>query len=160
MKPQSSQDVLYNRPKVNGNCREKNFAGDFDKSRSEMMGGFGSGGWNSTGRATVEQRRSIAIGELNRVGALHRGWISSLAWACGGERVADILLCGGRESIRLLGRARVDREWRPIDEPVPVLWRPCPFGGERPFFACPECGQAVLAIYGCGARFLCRICCR
>jgi len=34
---------------------------------------------------------------------------------------------------------------------------PCNFGGERPWFRCPECGRRAAILYG-DKRFLCRLC--
>src|SRR3954452_11283646 len=125
------------------------------------MGGFGSGGHNRTGRETVEEHRSIEIGRLRRAGALQPRWSGICEWTRNGERVADIIVHGGHDRIRLLYGARVaGGERQEVDEPVPILWRPCPFGGERPFFACPGCGGATLRLHGAGVRFLCRTCCR
>ena len=45
-------------------------------------------------------------------------------------------------------------------EPGPIEWTPCNFGGERPWFVCPEvsCGRRVAVLYGPGKYFLCRHC--
>ena len=57
-------------------------------------------------------------------------------------------------------------EWQDVEQPTPIVWRPCRFGGARPYFACPgvlngiSCGRRVAKIYGAGAYFLCRYCYR
>lgn len=42
---------------------------------------------------------------------------------------------------------------------VPVIWTPCHYGGQRPWFLCPNrnCGRRVTKLYG-GKYFLCRKC--
>jgi hypothetical protein len=125
------------------------------------MGGYGSGGWNRSGRGTVEEHRSLTIGRLRQAGALEPGWYGGLQWTVDGERVADIRLVGGHDVIRLSYRARArEGPWQEVDESVRILWRPCRFGGERPFFSCPGCARPVLKVTGAGVRFRCRRCCR
>src|SRR5205823_13264360 len=47
-----------------------------------------------------------------------------------------------------------------LEQPPPVAWTPCRFGGRRPYFLCPgaECGRRVTMLYSAGASFLCRNC--
>jgi hypothetical protein len=47
--------------------------------------------------------------------------------------------------------------WIEIAERVPLVHTAQPFGGERLWFACPECGRRCAVLYG-GRRFLCRCC--
>jgi hypothetical protein len=51
-------------------------------------------------------------------------------------------------------------EWEDVQEPVALEWTACNFGGERPWFACPEtgCGRRVAMLYGSGKYSLCRHC--
>ena len=59
-----------------------------------------------------------------------------------------------------------DEEWQDVEEPVPIVWTPCHFGGSRPWFVCPgivngvPCGRRVGKLYGPGRYFLCRHCYR
>jgi hypothetical protein len=63
-------------------------------------------------------------------------------------------------------RTKWEDEWQNIQEPVPILWKPCRFGGRRPFFLCPgvvngvHCGRQVVNLYCAGKYFLCRHCYR
>ena len=43
---------------------------------------------------------------------------------------------------------------------VALKWRPCRFGGSRPFLICPRCLRTSLVLYVQGSRLLCRICAR
>ena len=47
-----------------------------------------------------------------------------------------------------------------MQEPVPLSWMACTFGGERPWFVCPGagCDRRVAVLYGPGKHFLCRHC--
>ena len=51
-------------------------------------------------------------------------------------------------------------DWRTLEQPTPVAWTPCRFGGRRPYFLCPgaDCGRRVSMLYSAGASFLCRHC--
>ena len=51
-------------------------------------------------------------------------------------------------------------DWRTLEQPTPVAWTPCRFGGRRPYFLCPgaDCGRRVSTLYSVGAGFLCRHC--
>jgi hypothetical protein len=57
-----------------------------------------------------------------------------------------------------------DREPEQINYQVPVVWTPCNFGGERPWFVCPgsRCGgRRVTKLYlppGGARYYLCRHC--
>jgi hypothetical protein len=55
-------------------------------------------------------------------------------------------------------------EWEDVEEPVPLEWTPCNFGGVRPWFIYPgvmngvRCGRRVAILYGPRKYFLCRHC--
>src|SRR5829696_5569154 len=51
-------------------------------------------------------------------------------------------------------------EWEDVQEPMPLAWTACNFGGERPWFVCPGagCGRRAAVLYGPGKYFLCRHC--
>lgn len=59
-----------------------------------------------------------------------------------------------------------NEEWENVEEPVPIVWAPCNFGGARPWFVCPgivngiSCRRRVGKLYGSGRYFLCRQCYR
>jgi hypothetical protein len=55
-------------------------------------------------------------------------------------------------------RAGEGDPWRPVDETIPIHRRACPFGGERPFFLCPDCRRPVLKLHLAGIGFRCRRC--
>ena len=55
--------------------------------------------------------------------------------------------------------------WKPIEQPVPITWTHCHFGGQRPWFICSArtnsryCGGRVAVLYLAGGAFACRCCC-
>ncbi len=125
------------------------------------MGGFGSGGHNAKGRGTVEGCRYLDANELNRRGALTPGTVCKVTWSSGahiGVRASD-------DRLVLSYRYRLnDGAWQDVDQPVPITWSPCRYGGRRPYFTCPgvvngvPCGKRAVKLYGAGRYFLCRSC--
>jgi len=123
------------------------------------MGGIGSGRIAGFGRTCVEEVKALDINRLNRAGCLKPGISAITSWTRNG--IAD-------GSVRHVARADglvLSYSWRAYDDPpeavcafVPIIWTPCNFGGQRPWFACPRCGRKVAKLYGVGRRFLCRHC--
>ncbi len=124
------------------------------------MGGMGSGGWNHSGRACVEETAKLTIATLSKAGALAPGAYCVSSWAMAGREIASIGVRGEGGAVRLLYSSGKGADARRVDERVAVRWRSCRFGGARPYFACPRCGGEVLNLHLSGARFICRICAR
>jgi hypothetical protein len=132
-----------------------------------MMGGFGSGRPNGSGRAKVEASRSIDVNRLHKTGCLRPGWSGGWQWTRDGERIASINLRAEADRLHLSYRVRiVGDEWKDVAETVRIIRVPCRFGGGRPYFICPgvvngvPCGRRVAKLYGPGRYFLCRHCYR
>ena len=122
------------------------------------MGGFGSGGWNRTGRLTTSDALRLDVNSLNKTGALVPGRESTSTWTRDGETIGAINICAAHDGITLVYRSRTgDQGWTDHRERVRVSWEPGGFGGQRPFFHCPDCTRRVLHLYGLG-RYLCRHC--
>lgn len=131
-----------------------------------MMGSFGSTRWNLVNtKDTVEANRSLDINKLNRDGCLRPGYRGVWQFTLNGEPVGRIHLRRDDDLLRILYRIRqCGGEWRDVEQPTPIVWRPCRFGGARPYFVCPGtvngivCGRRVAKLYGAGTYFLCRHC--
>jgi hypothetical protein len=113
----------------------------------------------------------LRIGTAERVGPRHgglrAGWAGDWQWTHDGERVASIQL--RRDGNRFVLSYRIQRhgeEWQDVEQPTRIVWRPCRFGGARPYFVCPgvvngiACGRRVIKLHGAGIYFLCRHCYR
>ncbi len=130
------------------------------------MGGPGSGRYSWGGRTTVEACRSIDVNRLNRAGCLRPGWRGGWKWTnAEGERTAWIQLRMEDTRLVLLYRYRqVEGDWRDIEQPTPITWSPCRYGGQRPYFVCPgvvngvSCNRRTIKLYADGPYFLCRNC--
>ena len=113
------------------------------------MGGYGSGGWNRTGRLTTSDALRLDVNSLNRSGALVPGRYSTSTWTRGAEPIGAINISAAEDSITLVYRSRTgDQDWADHRERVRVSWEPGGFGGQRPFFHCPDCTRRVLHLYG------------
>ena len=130
------------------------------------MGGLGSTRWiGESTKDTVDDTRSLDINRLHHAGCLHPGYRGGWEWKRDGARVAWINLFRDDHRLILSYRYRKDGgEWRDVDQPTPVVWMPCRFGGRRPYFLCPgkvngiHCYRRVTKLYGAGVYFLCRHC--
>ena len=131
------------------------------------MGGIGSGRSSGGGKVTAEACRSIDVNRLRREGVLSAGWSGGWEWKRNGERVSSISMQGGVDRIILSYRSRIGSEdWQDVEEPIPIRWTPCRFGGQRPYFVCPgvvngaACRRRVVKLYCAGRYYLCRHCYR
>jgi hypothetical protein len=113
------------------------------------------GGHNSKGTGTVEGTRSLDVMKLARAGYFKGAILGGWQWSYHDGTAASIGMIGGRDAVILKYRAKSNREdWQPVHQRVPILWTPCRFGGERPWFICSVylngvyCGRQVAKIYG------------
>jgi hypothetical protein len=57
-------------------------------------------------------------------------------------------------------------DWQSIEQIVWLTWTPCNYGGQRPWFICPNevnghrCKRRVAVLYLASRYFLCRHCCQ
>ena len=131
------------------------------------MGGFGSGRPSGSGGGKVEDCLSINVNRLHKAGCLRPGCAGGWHWRRDGERVASIQFSQDGDCLLLSYRvSQHNGDWRDIEQPTPIVWMPCRFGGARPYFICPgvvngiACGRRVAKLYGAGTYFLCRQCYR
>jgi hypothetical protein len=137
--------------------------------RKILMGGLGSGDWyRFNKKTTTGECHSIDVRYLHREGLLKAGGWFSLRWSrgehetgsIGGSVEGHLRLRPERVILRYRHRSGPGGEWEDAQEPVPLTWTACNFGGERPWFICPGagCGRRVAVLYGPGKYFLCRHC--
>ena len=119
------------------------------------------------GKTTVESCRSIDVLDWHRRGCLRSPRRFSWAWRQDGERVASINVETERNRVTLKYRSRrYGEDWAGAKQQFPVVWTPCRFGGERPWFTCSVyangtyCGRQVTKLYQTGRLFACRHCSR
>jgi hypothetical protein len=123
------------------------------------------GGYNRKGNGIVEGTRAIDVMALERRGYLAGPQLGSLHWTSRNGPTASVSVTGGRDAVRLDYRVRVlGDEWQPVSQRIQICWKPCHFGGQRPWFVCAGsangvcCGRCVTKLYGGGRLFACRHC--
>jgi hypothetical protein len=96
---------------------------------------------------------------------LRPGYRGGWKWTRDGEQVASLQLRRDTNTLVLSYRIRPHGgEWQDVEQPTPIVWMPCRFGGGRPYFVCPSivngivCRRWVTKLYGAGRYFLCRHC--
>jgi hypothetical protein len=124
------------------------------------MRSHGSGGLGAL-YDKVEDRRSIPIRRLHKAGGLTPGWHGAWLWLDDNGQVAFLEFAGGRDHVLVRHWSILeDSRLKSVDRLLGILWRPCPFGGERPFFLCPACKRPRLRLYDMLSFFMCRVCAR
>ncbi len=127
------------------------------------MGGYGSGRIARTIKA--ENCRSLDVNKFHRSGCLTAGASGCWVWSVDGKEVARISYRANRNCLTLDYRVRQNGgDWEPIEQPVPLEYVDCHYGGQRPYFRCPgvvndaRCGRRVGKLFSGGRYFLCRHC--
>jgi hypothetical protein len=113
-------------------------------------------------KTTTEECHAVDIRYLRRNGLLTSDRGFSLSWSRAGRETGSIRAVIYRDRIVLSYSHHGGQggEWEKVEEPLPLEWTSCNFGGERPWFLCPGagCSRRVAIIYGPGKYFLCRHC--
>lgn len=126
------------------------------------MGGYGSGGWNDTGRPVESDTMDLDVNRVLRSGGLalgsNRRW--TWRWSHGRKCSINVWGRGANAGVTLAYTVKSNHGDPPYDirEDVAVEWTPCRFGGERPWWLCPGCARRVMKLYGWGGQFRCRNC--
>lgn len=127
------------------------------------MGGIGSGRrWRTDGNETTDDYRQLDVHRLHRTGYLapYRSFVWQ--WLRNGVRISWVNIDTEPGCIVINYRhRRRSAEWQDGRSIVPLVWTPCNFGGQRPWFICPVagCGRRVASLYA-GCVFGCRRCFR
>src|SRR5262249_44642049 len=106
-------------------------------------------------KRTVESSRFISVLEFARRGYFRNPQRISWVWRRDGQLTAVVVINIGRKKlqIRWLGSTQSAQQIR-------INWKPCRFGGQRPWFRC-RCGNSVIRVYSSSNNgFFCRRCCR
>jgi hypothetical protein len=125
------------------------------------------GRYADRGKATVEGCRSLDVLDWHRRRYLRSPRRFSWVWRQDGKRVASINVETERHRVTLKYRSRSYGEgWTDVEQRFPVVWTPCRFGGNRPWFVCSVyangtyCGRQIAKLYQTGRLFACRHCSR
>ena len=100
----------------------------------------------------------LDVNQLSEEGFLRSGCANARRLIVGNE-VLSINIRAEAERLHLSYAVRVgDGEVQNMAESIPIAYLPCRFGGNRPFFICPNCGQRTIKLYLSRRYFLCRRC--
>lgn len=119
------------------------------------MGGFGSG--RRAERNVTTDYRRLDVRALERAGFLRPGHLGTWGWYRGDEIRASIQTEASDMNIRLRYTTGRSGEAQHHNYAVRLVRTACHYGGGRPWFLCPCCGQRAAILYG-GAVFACRRC--
>lgn len=126
------------------------------------MGGYGSGGWNDTGRPVESDAMDLDVNAARRGGCFAQGYTGSWRWRWSHGRECSVGVWGRGEDrgVTLAYTVTPNNGGEPyqVREDVGLEWTPCRFGGERPWWLCPGCSRRVIKLYGCAGRYRCRHC--
>ena len=121
--------------------------------KSEAHNGFAEWFWqldqSAFGRPVCEEYPRLDVRHLNRSGLLkgtHR-----IEWSDGSEAEIE----GRDNGLKIVHRSA--RYPQNLDDQLCLNWTPCNFGGQRPWFICPDCGERAAVLYAF-PRFRCRAC--
>jgi hypothetical protein len=123
------------------------------------QGGARYGAGRPAHRAKGEQLQRVDVRIWARQGYLSRARAFSWTWNRGGEPTGSIgVTVVPQSAVRLGYSATINGERRIIDDRVELIYKPCNFGGARPWFQCPRCARQVAQLYMRAGRFACRHC--
>ena len=106
-----------------------------------------------------EQLQRIDIREFARRGMLESTGSYTWSWNRGGEPTGSVDVSVYPQSeISLNYTVTLDGQSGHISDRVHLIYRPCNFGGARPWFGCPRCARKVAVLYLRVGRFACRHC--
>lgn len=106
-----------------------------------------------------EQLHRVDVRVWARQGQISRAHAFSWSWYRGGEPTGSIgVTVFPQSAVRLIYTMTADGEKRNIDERVALIYKPCNFGGARPWFQCPRCARQVAVLYMRSGRMACRHC--
>ena len=110
---------------------------------------------------TIEDCISIDVLQWHREGNLCRSNRFISEWWKRGAKTASVQVQSNKDQVTLKYRSRsYEGYWSDVIQRVRLAWTACRFGGQRPWFVCPDCERHVGKLYGAGKLFSCRHCYR
>ena len=125
------------------------------------MGGLGSGWYGDrNGKQTTAGSYSIDIRQLFREGSHLLGQSAKWNWSINGKPVASVGVLITYGDVCITYRHKTHKGyWSDVANTVDLEWTDCHYGGQRPWFQCPNryCGKRVAILY-IGDSIGCRQC--
>jgi hypothetical protein len=122
-------------------------------------GGSRLGAGRPSYKVKGEQLQRVDVRVWARKGLLTGNRFFSWSWNRGGEPTGSIgVNVTPQSAVTLEYSLTQNGERRSISERVALIYKPCNFGGSRPWFQCPRCARQVAVLYMRSGRFGCRHC--
>jgi len=122
-------------------------------------GGFRTGAGRPAYKVKGEQLQRVDVRVWARRKLLDYQGSFNWSWNRGGEPMGNIgVLVQPQSAVTLQYTATSNGETRQFNDRVNLIYRPCNFGGSRPWLQCPRCARHVALLYLRGGRFACRHC--
>lgn len=109
-----------------------------------MRGGWRYGAGRPASHAQVSQVRKVDVRLLHREG--HLVPLSDLHWVWRDQASLHLRIGPGRADLRFR-YPRAQGEWQEAEFIVAIARTSCNFGGDRPWFVCPNCARRCAIIY-------------
>jgi len=125
------------------------------------MGGFGSGKWpRLQKKRVVEDCLDIDIRYLARMGLLSRRAMKTfiLTWLHNGIETDQVKVSALSKKVTLHYQQLLQGENTYREQHVTIVYTPCHYGRQRPWFRCPNCISRCAIIYLGNQGFHCRKC--
>lgn len=125
------------------------------------MGGWGSGRYGYRTAGTAEEAKRVDVRFIRKQGWLYDGRRGLLSWSRRGEPFGYVNYRIDRDTFTLEYKVRKHGgERESIKLPVSLTRTPCPYGGQRYYFLCPNqrCERRCEVLYSEGLYFVCRKC--
>lgn len=114
-------------------------------------------------KSQVERQLQLDVRLLKRQGSLEPGKQGLITWTKGSREVARIhFACEASNAVRVLYKASRTGTSSSHNYCLELLPSTCHLGGQRLWFACPDCCRrvAILYLFPPNRRFTCRLCAR
>jgi hypothetical protein len=111
-------------------------------------------------KGVTSSYHNLDIRSLKKDGLFKAKGQCSVHWSAGDKPTGSIGLNVARNRLGLTYRVKSQTsDWQKLSYDVDLEWTKCPFGGQRPWFRCPNrsCGRRALVLY-LRHYFICRSC--
>ncbi len=123
------------------------------------QGGARFGAGRPAYKVKGEQLHRVDVRIWARQGLLSRARAFSWSWNRGGDPTGSIgVNVVPQRSVNLTYTVTNHNNTQHVDDRVDLIYKPCNFGGARPWFQCPHCTRSVAVLYLRAGRFACRHC--
>ncbi len=123
------------------------------------MGGSGSGQRSGSARKpSTDDALALDVRVLARRGLFGEGRHSFTWPSIWGDATISYLKDGSTLTLQYRTRNVSWEDWRDVHQSVSLAYTSCHYGGQRPWFLCPCCGDRVAVLWLLHGHFRCRSC--